>query len=357
MAMKIPTQHNRKPNGGSANKETCPYCGQPVTTAQIRERLRDQEARRVRELETNIRVHFERQQQDTAAKARAEIEKAQREAAAQVAKAKRDGAARETAIRQQATQAATAALTPKITEAVNAEKVRGYAERQKMTEELDRLKARLEQRRANELGDEAEIDLYEALRREFPGDQITRVPKGRNGADILHDVVHQGAVVGRLVLDSKNHRRWLNGFVTKVASDLITHRGDHAIISSAVMPAGIRQPFHLIDGVLVAQPARVVALVMLLRRHVIATHLLKLGNSDRNEKRDQIYAFITSDRCTQLLDRISSLSDDMLGLDAKEESAHRGVWKRRSELIRAIHTVHSEFTAEIEHIMSGAVAD
>jgi hypothetical protein len=60
------------------------------------------------------------------------------------------------------------------------------------------------------------------------------------------------------------------------------------------------------------------------------------------------------DRCTQLLARISSLSDDVLELDAKEESSHRSVWKRRSDMLRAIHTVHAEFTAEIDQIIGAA---
>jgi hypothetical protein len=343
---------------GSAGEDTerCPWCGSEISRSRfsaLQRKIAEQERERLGKVEQTLKAQFVTAQQQAAAKAKTEIEKALKDAAALVAKAKRGGAAREAAIKQQATQAAMAALAPKISEAVNAEKARGYAERQKMTEELDRLKARLEQRRANELGDEAELDLYEALRREFPGDQIARVPKGRNGADILHDVMHHGVVVGRLVLDSKNHGRWSSTFASKIASDLITHRGDHAIVSSNVMPAGVRQPFHLVDGVIVAQPARLVVLVTLLRRHVIAMHL-KAGNLRRDGKRDELYAFIASERCTQLLDRIGSLTNTLSGLDEKEESAHRTVWKRRTELIRSIQGIHSEFTAEIETILGRA---
>lgn len=320
----------------------CPYCGAPLTRKEF------DEARR------RIEAHFAEEHQQLATKAQAEIDKAQRQAAAVIAQAKRDAAAREAAIKQQAAEAAAAGLAPKIASAVNAEKARGQVERHKLTQELDRLKARLEQRRANELGDEAEVDLFEALRHDFPGDKIARVQRGRAGADILHDVVHQGVIVGRLVLDSKNHGRWSNSFVSKIASDLISHRGDHAIVSAAVMPAGVRQPFHLIDGVIVAQPTRVVVLVALLRRHLIALHLLKVGNAGRDEKRDDLYAFITSERCAQLLDRIGSLTNALSGLDEKEESAHKTVWKRRSELLRSIQGIHTEFTAEIETILGRA---
>jgi uncharacterized protein DUF2130 len=352
-------RHAHKSNGADL-AERCPWCGSLITRAEfqrIRKKIEEQERSRVAKVEQNLRQQFARDQERAATNAKAEMDKARREAAALITQTKRDAAAREATIRQEAAKAATAALAPKITEAVNAEKQRAYSEKLKLTEQLDEMKRRLEQRRANELGEQAEVDLYEALLREFPGDQIARVPKGRNGADVLIDVVHQGAVAGRLVLDSKNHGRWSNSFVSKVATDLITHRGDHAIVSSTAMPAGVQQPFHLVDGVIVAQPARVVTLVALLRRHIVATYLLKLGNSMRDEKRDELYSFITSDRCAQLLARISGLTNDLSELDGKEESSHRSVWKRRSELIRSIHTVHSEFTAEIDQIIGGTMTE
>ena len=349
--------HTHQPNGAAAAIERCPWCGSKITRNEferIRLEIADRERERAAAAEQQFRQQFAREHQKALATAKTEVDKARKDASALVAQAKRNAAAREAAIRQQAMEAAAAALGPKIASAVNAEKARGQVERHKLTQELDRLKARLEQRRANELGDEAEVDLFEALRHEFPGDRIVRVAKGQSGADVLHDVVHQGTVVGRLVLDSKNHGRWSNSFVSKIASDLITHRGDHAIVSSTLMPTGVRQPFHLIDGVIVAQPARVVVLVALLRRHLVALHLLKLGNAGRDEKRDDLYAFITSERCAQLFDRIGSLTSALSGLDEKEESAHRTVWKRRTELIRSIQGIHSEFTAEIETILGRA---
>jgi hypothetical protein len=349
------TRRQAQRANGPDNEPRCPYCGAPLTRKEfdeIRRLIEAEERARIGNVEQNLKERFALEQQQLATKAKTEVEKARREAAAQVVKAKRDAAAREAAIRQEAAKSATAALAPKIAQAVSAEKAKAYTEKLKLTEQLDDMKRRLEKRTAGELGDEAEIDLFDALRREYPIDQIARVPKGRAGGDILHDVVHNGVVVGRVVLDSKNHSRWSSRFISKLASDLIEHRADHAVLSSSVFPTGARQ-LHVVDGVIIAHPARVVVLVALLRRQIIATHLLKLGNSMRDEKRDELYGFITSDRCTQLLDRIGSLSSDVLELDAKEESSHRTVWKRRSDLIRAIHGVHGEFTAEIERIITG----
>ena len=156
-------RHTLKPNG-NADNTLCPYCGQPITRQEfkeIRARIETEERARIAKAEQTLREKVAREQQEVAAKAKAEIDKAKKDAAAQIEKAKREGAAREASIRQQATKAATAALAPKITEALNAEKQRSYAERLKLTEQLEDMKRRLEKKTAGELGDEAEISLLD----------------------------------------------------------------------------------------------------------------------------------------------------------------------------------------------------
>ena len=51
---------------------------------------------------------------------------------------------------------------------------------------------KLEKKTAEELGEGAELDLYEELKALFEGDRIRRVPKGTPGADIVHEIVENG---------------------------------------------------------------------------------------------------------------------------------------------------------------------
>ena len=69
------------------------------------------------------------------------------------------------------------------------------------------MEKQLQKKTANELGDGAEIDLFEALRESFPGDKITRIPKGQAGVDILHEVLYKGESCGKIIVDSKNRQR------------------------------------------------------------------------------------------------------------------------------------------------------
>ena len=74
-------------------------------------------------------------------------------------------------------------------DAVNAEKARAFEENQKLSNKVTDLQRALENKTAEELGEGAEIDLFEALKKEFPDDNIPRIPKGTPGADILHVVM------------------------------------------------------------------------------------------------------------------------------------------------------------------------
>ena len=143
--------------------------------------------------------------------------------------------------------------------------------------------------------------------------------------------------------------------MTKLRQDRLAANADHAILSSHVFPAGTRQ-LHIQDGVIVSNPARVVVLVELLRKHIVQSHTLRLSNEARGKKTTQLYEFINSDRCTQLLDRFETLADDMLALDVKEKTTHDATWKRRGELIRSVQRTHGDLTSEIDRIIGTASA-
>ena len=101
-------------------------------------------------------------------------------------------------------------------DAINAEKAKAFEETQKLSNKVNELQRALEKKTNEELGEGAEIDLFEALKKEFPDDRIERVAKGAPGADILHVVMHNGRECGTIIYDSKNHKAFRNDHVTKL---------------------------------------------------------------------------------------------------------------------------------------------
>jgi hypothetical protein len=223
----------------------------------------------------------------------------------------------------------------------------------KLQSDLADVQRKLEGKSANELGEGSEVDLFEQLKAAFDGDRIVRVGKGVNGADVIHEVIHNGRVCGKIVYDAKNRNAWQNEFATKLRADKIAQGADHAILSSNKFPKDKAQ-VHYQDGVIVAAPARVPAIVQLLRDQVVRMHELRVSKEGREQKSIEIYAFITSEHCKQLIDQVETQAARMLELDGKEQEAHRRLWDQRKKLITTVQKARSDLVFEIDRIIGTA---
>jgi len=223
----------------------------------------------------------------------------------------------------------------------------------KLQSDLADVQRKLEGKSANELGEGSEVDLFEQLKAAFDGDRIVRVGKGVNGADVIHEVIHNGRVCGKIVYDAKNRNAWQNEFATKLRADKIAQGADHAILSSNKFPKDKAQ-VHYQDGVIVAAPARVPAIVQLLRDQVVRMHELRVSKEGREQKSIEIYAFITSEHCKQLIDQVETQAARMLELDGKEQEAHRRLWDQRKKLITTVQKARGDLVFEIDRIIGTA---
>lgn len=392
MAMSEPSVLRQvKPTGGAEDR--CPWCEQAIPHDkfdEIHARITANERQRTAKFERGLREQLARERAKVEADAKAAVAAAQKEGATALADLQKLAAANELRARQEGTKAAAAAASKKMmeleqaktraeqllkdtrsnndkvlsrrlqeqrdalerdkTKAVSAEKSKAFNNRQKLESKLEALQRQLQQKSADELGEGAEIDLFESLKAEFPDDRVTRVGKGHAGADIIHEVVLHGVVCGRLVYDSKNRGAWRNGYIAKLRKDQLAAKAAHAVLASAVFPSGAQQ-IHLQDGVIVINPARALVIVQILRRQILQAHSLRLSAKSRADKSAHVYEFITSDRFAQLLSELETLTDDLLEVDVKEHKAHEIVWNRRGVLLRTVQKARGTIASEIEQIM------
>jgi hypothetical protein len=354
---RLARRHAHKPNG-SAGEALCPYCGQPISRKEFKEigaRIEAEERARIAEIERTLKQRFARERQQAAVATQNAVEKAQKDAAAQVEKIRKEGAAREASIRQAATKVATAALAPKIAEAVRVEKQRHFAETLKLAEQLEDAKRRLEKRTAHELGEEGETDLFEMLRAQFPGDQITRVPKGRNGADVVHRIVHGGNAVGTIVLDFKNTKTYQTKWSSKLRQDQIAAQADHALLVTTSFPSGHRHVLFR-DGILIVSPARVVELVKWVRTHTIRMHALRITNEAKSAKSERLYSFMVSDRVAERWTRMTQTITRMRDGLRAERNAHERSWSDRTDQIEIIQKIREAFVEDLDAIFEATDA-
>jgi hypothetical protein len=298
--------------------------------------------------ETALMDNFKRDHEAWEKMAKQAVDKVKKEAEKSVAeKAEAIAAERLTAQRETLQKAADGALL--------AERAKHMGEKLTLEGQVDEMKRRLQSLTAHQRGEPAEVDLYEALALAFPDDRVSRVVKGARGPDVIVEFLDRREVAGKVVLDSKAHARWSNKFTTKLRSDQLAEGADFAILSTSVFPKDAAQ-LHIQDNVIVASPQRVVVLVHLLRRQIVENYRLKLSAEGRSQKADELYAYILSPTCSDLMDRIVKLANDMTALEQTESETHRKVWAKRADLIRAIVDIHGEFTGSVSAIVMGGAA-
>src|SRR3984893_632836 len=313
----VPTTSFLKPQSPHLHigGETCPWCEQEIPPERLEE-IKGKIAAREREQTHAITAKLEEQYA-------LQLDELRKAKEAGVAKVKEDAAAEALRIRREATEAAEGLVREKIADkdkavtdaqvkiaeaegklfrlseqhelalnerlgsqreilerakdaAINAERAKAFEETQGLSNKVNELQRARETKTNEELGEGAEIELFEALKKEFPNDRIERVAKGAPGADILHGVMYNGRECGTIIYDRNKH-------VTKLLENQLAAKAEHAILSTHKFPAGTRQ-LHMQDGVLLANPARVVSVVTLIRRHLLQAHTLRLSGAERESK-------------------------------------------------------------------------
>ena len=174
--------------------EHCPWCGSPITHAKflkVQAAIREDERKKLAEIERAERAKiakqlellkksFEEQRKKDLADARRIYEKDRQNAL----------------LRKEAEFA---------------------REREAMQKRIAEMSRRVK-KAGGEVGEGAELDLYEELRGAFPDDNLVRV-KGKPGV-LLLDVRYKGKSAGKIIIDSTPRAAWQHAFVTKLRQKL-----------------------------------------------------------------------------------------------------------------------------------------
>jgi hypothetical protein len=223
---------------------------------------------------------------------------------------------------------------------------------ERLQTEIKDLGRRLEKKTANELGDGPEVDLFEALKGEFPDDHVVHVKRGEAGADIHQTVKHRGEKCGLIVFDSKNRLQWKYEFAKKLRQDQIAAEAEHAILATTVFPTG-KKELCIEEMVIVVNPLRVIHVARILREAMIKLHLQGLSIKERKTKVEQIYQLITSDEYAQKLAEAGRLTEAVLNVEVKEKKDHDKTWKERGILLTNLKRTLREIDDDVYAIVGG----
>jgi hypothetical protein len=291
--------------------ERCPWCGSKISRAkflEIQAKIREDERRKLAAAIDAAKVQLENQRKKELAEVR------------QILQKDRD-----------------AALAKK-----EAEFARERDALQKKIVEI----SRHVRKAGGELAEGGEIDLFEELRGAFPDDPISRA----RGGNLLLEVRYKGKPAGRLLIAPKPRAAWQHAFVTKLRQEQSEVAADQAILATSVFPAGKRELF--VDaGVIVVAPARVRAIVEILRKALVAMHVAKLSEAERADKLNRLFKFITSPAFRKKFAEASDLATEALQIDVDEKRAHDLVWRKRGTVLTRIKQVLRDIDSDVSAIV------
>lgn len=337
--------------------ERCPWCGSVITHAkflQVQNAIREEERRKLAEAERALRARLESEltkkfaaAQQKLAKERAAIdaERAKLEAAVKKQIELVQHAAEKQRLRD---LGEVRRALQKDREAALLKKEMEFArERDALQKKISEMSRRVGKKAAADVAEGADLDLHEELRAAFPEDRITRVT--RLGY-LQQEVRYKGDRCGTILIDARPRGAWQQAFVKNLRRAQNELEADHAILATGVFPAG-RKELFLDSGVLVVAPARVVVVVELLRRAMIAMHVARLSEAERTDKLSQLFRFMTSSGFKRKLTEAESLAAEALELDVQEKRAHDNTWKKRGQVLTRIRHVLREIDTDVSAIV------
>ncbi len=215
----------------------------------------------------------------------------------------------------------------------DAEKDKIIADMRKQVEDLKR-KSDLSSQQLQ--GEVLELDLEESLRSEFSIDEITPVPKGINGADIVHKVkTKQGATAGVIAWELKRTKAWTEGWIQKLKEDQRAIKADLAVLISAVLPDNV-EGFGFRDGVYIAKPKFAISIARVLRLDILRVANLKSTEVGKNEKKEVLYNYLCGSEFRGRVEAIIEASISAKKALDQEKRAYNKIWAIREKQIEKI---------------------
>lgn len=204
------------------------------------------------------------------------------------------------------------------------------------TKAKDELARKLEQGSQQTQGEVQEIILEELLRSEFIYDDISPVPKGVNGADVVQTVRSKtGIECGKIIWEAKKTKSWTESWIQKLKDDQRLIKADIAVIVSSVLPEGAKS-ISLKDGVWVCDIKLATSIATALRQTLESLSREKAMSVGKNEKMEILYSYLTG---VEFKQRVETIVETFSSMDEglkKERMAYEKIWCEREKQIKKV---------------------
>ncbi len=207
---------------------------------------------------------------------------------------------------------------------------------EKLRYQIDSLNKRAEQGSPQVRGEVLELKLEQQLKSRFPHDEITPVPNGRFGGDVIQKVIeHGGQECGIILWEAKRTRSWRDEWLGKLREDQRVAGADLAVIVSQALPKDIEH-FDYIDGIWVSSMSCTIPVAIAMRQAILQIAQIKRSGEGHETKVQQVYEYLTGPRFKHRVESIVEKFSDMKEDLDKERRMMTKQWAKREQQIRCV---------------------
>ena len=226
-----------------------------------------------------------------------------------------------------------------------------------LNKQLGEMKRKAEQGSMQLQGEVQEIALEELLQSLFVIDIIEEVAKGVKGADVIHTICNNlGNECGKILYESKRTKKFSNVWIEKLKNDAVAVKADICVIVTEAMPDDIEK-IGIKNGVWICNYFDVKGLVIVLRESLISINAAYDAQSNKGEKVQMLYDYLTSNefklQLSAILEGYSHLQDSYV----KEKRAMERIWKDREKQLDRILLNTNQFIGSIQGIAGSSMPE
>jgi hypothetical protein len=173
--------------------------------------------------------------------------------------------------------------------------------------EIEKLQRSGEQRTSNRLGEAGELEIFNVLKIARPEDNITRVPKGQQGADITQLFTDKHKQFGGALWEVKNTSTFQKPYLTKLLDNQLKGGLDWGVLvlQPCAFPPGIAPLAQPYEGVWLCPTDGVVPFMETLRRITFNLSKMKATVDDPEARRARGFTLFATGEGRILLQRIN----------------------------------------------------
>jgi hypothetical protein len=202
-----------------------------------------------------------------------------------------------------------------------------------MRKTIEELKRKSEQGSQQTQGDALENNIKEILQKEFYQDEITDVPTGIKGADLVHEIKNNlGQSSGTILWEIKNTKAWNQEWIKKLKDDQAKSQAELCILVTKTLPDNIEN-FAFQDGVWITHTSYAIEVARLTRKYILDLANIKESQANKGSKMELLYDYLSSKQFKNRIENIVSAFETMRTDLEKERRAMERIWAKRSKEI------------------------